>query len=116
MCHESRRRASISPAACRSSANIIWPCHFAFCAISSAGVAAASSLRAGADMPKLSAIVIAKNEAKNIGECLDSLRFCDERIVVDDNSDDGTAQLAEKKGARLATHEWKGFGPQKNFA
>ena len=34
-------------------------------------------------MPQLSAIVITRNEAANIGECLDSLAFCDERIVVD---------------------------------
>jgi glycosyltransferase involved in cell wall biosynthesis len=34
-------------------------------------------------IPRLSAIVITRNEAANIGECLDSLAFCDERIVVD---------------------------------
>ncbi len=68
-------------------------------------------------MLRLSAIVIAKNEAKNIGACLDTLRFCDERIVVDGGSEDATAAIAEKKGARVVVHrEWKGFGPQKNFA
>ena len=34
-------------------------------------------------MPVLSAIIITKNEAANIAECLDSVAFCDERIVVD---------------------------------
>jgi len=68
-------------------------------------------------MPRLSAIVITKNEARNIEACLDSVAFCDERIVVDGGSADGTAALAEAKGARVTiASEWRGFGPQKNFA
>ena len=67
-------------------------------------------------MPQLSAIVITKNEAANIGECLDSLAFCDERIVVDCGSTDATVEIARAKGARVEFHEWRGFGPQKNYA
>ncbi len=67
-------------------------------------------------MPVLSAIVITRNEARNIEACLDTLSFCDERIVVDGGSDDGTVGLAEAKGARVVAHEWSGFGAQKNFA
>jgi glycosyltransferase involved in cell wall biosynthesis len=68
-------------------------------------------------MPRLSAIVITKNEARNIEACLDSVAFCDERIVVDGGSSDGTAALAEAKGARVVTvTQWRGFGPQKNHA
>jgi glycosyltransferase involved in cell wall biosynthesis len=67
-------------------------------------------------MPRLSAIVIAKNEAAKIGDCLDSLAFCDERIVVDSGSSDETVDLAEQKGARVVVHDWQGFGAQKNFA
>lgn len=67
-------------------------------------------------MPRLSAIVITRNEAAKIEACLDSLAFCDERIVVDSGSDDATVALAEAKGARVVFHEWKGFGAQKNFA
>jgi glycosyltransferase involved in cell wall biosynthesis len=68
-------------------------------------------------MARLSAIVIAKNEANNIEACLDSLRFCDERIVVDGGSEDLTATLAERKGAQVVVNnDWPGFGPQKNFA
>lgn len=68
-------------------------------------------------MPRLSAIVIAKNEARNIEACLDSLSFCDERIVVDGGSDDETAALATAKGAQVTiAKEWNGFGPQKNLA
>ncbi len=67
-------------------------------------------------MPRLSAIVITRNEAANIAACLDSVAFCDERIVVDSGSDDGTIEIATRKGARVVSRAWEGFGPQKNFA
>src|SRR5579864_2731534 len=67
-------------------------------------------------LPRLSAIVITKNEAANIGDCLESLAFCDERIVVDCGSADDTAAIAQGKAARVVFRAWNGFGPQKNFA
>jgi glycosyltransferase involved in cell wall biosynthesis len=60
--------------------------------------------------------VITKNEEANIGPCLDALAFCDERIVVDAGSADRTVALARERGARVETHDWQGFGIQKNFA
>jgi glycosyltransferase involved in cell wall biosynthesis len=70
----------------------------------------------GAAAVRLSAIIITRNEATNIGECLDSVAFCDERIVVDCGSQDRTLLIAREKGARVAFHEWKGFGAQKSYA
>lgn len=67
-------------------------------------------------MPRLSAIIITKDEAANIGACLDSLAFCDERIVVDCGSADDTVAIAREKGARVEHRDWQGFGAQKNFA
>jgi glycosyltransferase involved in cell wall biosynthesis len=67
-------------------------------------------------MPEISAIVITQNEASNIGACLDSLAFCDERIVVDSGSTDATVDIARQKGARVEFHQWQGYGPQKNYA
>jgi glycosyltransferase involved in cell wall biosynthesis len=67
-------------------------------------------------MPRLSAIIIALNEAGNIADCLDTLAFCDERIVVDGGSSDATAQIAQGKGARVISHPFEGFGAQKGFA
>jgi glycosyltransferase involved in cell wall biosynthesis len=65
---------------------------------------------------KLSAIIITKNEAANIAACLDRLAFCDERIVVDSGSADDTVRIAAIAGARVVSHDWAGFGAQKNFA
>ena len=44
----------------------------------------------------LSAIIITKNEAANVAACLESVAFCDERIVVDSGSAElgGTPKLA----------------------
>ena len=64
----------------------------------------------------LSAIIITRNEARNIAACLDSVAFCDERIVVDCGSNDDTVKIAEASGATVVTHPWAGFGAQKNFA
>jgi glycosyltransferase involved in cell wall biosynthesis len=67
-------------------------------------------------MPRLSAVIITKNEAHNIGACLESVAFCDERIVVDSGSGDDTAAIAHAAGARVLHHDWAGFGAQKSFA
>ena len=65
----------------------------------------------------LSVIVITKNEAHNIQECLASVAFADEWIVVDTGSTDATCALAEAFGARVViTPDWPGFGAQKNRA
>lgn len=67
-------------------------------------------------MPGLSAIIITRNEAANIGDCLDSVAFCDERIVVDSGSNDDTVRIAREKGARVVDHAFAGYGAQKNVA
>jgi glycosyltransferase involved in cell wall biosynthesis len=68
-------------------------------------------------MKRLSAIVITKNEASQIGDCLRALGFADEIIVLDSGSTDATVALARDAGARVAqTTDWPGFGIQKNRA
>lgn len=64
----------------------------------------------------LSAVLITRDCAPTLGETLASLAFCDEIIVVDSGSSDGTPALATAAGARLIHQDWLGFGPQKQFA
>ena len=64
---------------------------------------------------QLSIIVVAKNEAVNIAECVRSARFANEVIVLDSGSTDGTPELARAEGAKVvATPDWPGYGPQIN--
>lgn len=68
-------------------------------------------------MPKLSVILITKNESAHILECLNSVRFADEWIVVDSGSTDGTVEQARHWGATVYVYaDWPGFGVQKNRA
>ena len=68
-------------------------------------------------MPRLSVIIITKNEAANICACLKSVAWADEIIVVDSGSADDTARIAREMGAKVYVHaDWPGFGPQKNRA
>jgi len=66
--------------------------------------------------PTVAAIVIAKNEERNIQACLQSLAWADEVLVIDAESTDKTAELARAAGARVIVRPWSGFGAQKNFA
>lgn len=64
----------------------------------------------------LSAIVLTRNEGRNLKRCLESLSFCDEIIILDDNSDDNTLKIAESHKAKVFKRELKGdFAAQRNF-
>jgi glycosyltransferase involved in cell wall biosynthesis len=65
----------------------------------------------------LSVVVIARNEARVIARCLESVAWADEIIVLDAASSDGTADIARTSNAKVTTTaDWPGFGPQKNRA
>jgi glycosyltransferase involved in cell wall biosynthesis len=69
----------------------------------------------------LSAVVLTRNEEKHIIDCLDTLDFCDEVIIVDDKSTDNTKELIEKyredhKRIKLFEHELNNnFSKQREF-
>ncbi len=69
-----------------------------------------------ANQPKIAAIVITKNEERNITACLESLKWVDELIVVDAESVDRTVELAKARTSHVHVRPWPGYGPQKNFA
>jgi len=65
----------------------------------------------------LSVIIIAKNEAHAIADCLHSVAWADEIIVVDSGSSDDTVNICKQFGANVTTtQDWPGFGAQKNRA
>ena len=66
-------------------------------------------------MPTITSITITKNAGPFFAKCLDSLSFCDQRLVVDSGSTDETLDIARAKGAQVVHQDWLGFGPQKNF-
>lgn len=63
-----------------------------------------------------SVVLITRNAAAQLPDCLASVAFADEVIVVDSGSTDGTGELAARLGARVVAKEWLGFGRQKQFA
>ena len=64
----------------------------------------------------ISAVVLTKDEEKNIEKCLESLDWCDEIVVIDDYSNDKTVSLAEGKGARVFLRRLEdNFARQRNY-
>ncbi|MCK5359731.1 MAG: glycosyltransferase family 2 protein, partial [Gammaproteobacteria bacterium] len=64
----------------------------------------------------LSAVIITHNAAAQLADCLNSLSFIDEIIILDSGSDDGTKDIADLFNARFLYQEWLGYGPQKQKA
>ncbi|PHM38520.1 glycosyltransferase family 2 protein [Xenorhabdus innexi] len=66
---------------------------------------------------RLSVVMIAKNAADLIGDCLLSVDWADEIVVLDSGSTDATCQIAREMGAEVYTNtQWPGFGRQRQLA
>src|ERR1035438_4741785 len=65
---------------------------------------------------RLSACLIVKDEERRLPECLASVAFCDEVIVVDSGSTDRTVEIARASGATVLQRPWRGFAAQRNIA
>ncbi len=64
----------------------------------------------------LSAAIITYNEADRIEACIRSVEFCDEIVMIDAHSTDGTREIAAALGARVIERDWPGYRSQKEFA
>ena len=68
-------------------------------------------------MTPISAVLIAQNEEESLTDALASVAFCDEVVLVDSGSTDGTREVAEAAGARVVVNApWPGFVAQRDFA
>ncbi len=65
---------------------------------------------------KISATIITCNEERKIARAIESLRCCDEILVVDSGSTDRTVEIAQKLDARVIESPWPGYSKQKNLA
>jgi glycosyltransferase involved in cell wall biosynthesis len=76
--------------------------------------------RAGDDPPlasvPVSVVVLTRDEEANIGRCLASAGWADQRVVVDSGSADATVAIARSQGAQVVDQPWLGFSGQREFA
>ena len=64
----------------------------------------------------LSLVVITRDAAADIADCIASAPFAAETLIVDSGSRDDTVEIARGRGARVVARDWMGFGRQKQFA
>lgn len=64
----------------------------------------------------ISIAIITRDEERNLPECLESVAFADDVVVVDSGSTDKTAEIARSFGARVFIEPWQGFSGQKQSA
>ena len=67
-------------------------------------------------MNKISVVIITGNEEKNISDCLKSVQWADEVIIVDSESTDKTVEIAKQYTDKVFIQKWPGFAKQKKFA
>ena len=75
-----------------------------------------SNIRCKYKAIKISAYIIAYNEAEKIHDCINSVLWVDEIIVADSHSTDGTTEIAEELGAKVIQIPFKGYGDLRNQA
>jgi glycosyltransferase involved in cell wall biosynthesis len=67
-------------------------------------------------MLKISAFIITLNEENTIRECVKSVSWCDEILVIDSGSTDRTASICESEGCKVIYNKFKSFSSQRQFA
>lgn len=89
--------------------------YFSFHILSGIFIAKLRHFRHGLRM-KVSVAIITRNEAGRLPNCLESLTFADDILVVDSGSSDPTVSIAEEFGCRVLSEAWRGYAKQKQFA
>ncbi|MEW6618454.1 MAG: glycosyltransferase family 2 protein [bacterium] len=64
----------------------------------------------------ISVIIITYNEEENIKDCLESVKWADEIVVVDSKSSDKTVEICKEYTDKIIQRKWEGYGLQKQFA
>ncbi|MDR1942578.1 MAG: glycosyltransferase family 2 protein [Endomicrobium sp.] len=67
-------------------------------------------------MINISAYVLTKNEEKHIRECIESVKWANEIVIVDDFSTDSTVEISQSMGCKVVQNKFEYFGKQRNFA
>lgn len=67
-------------------------------------------------MIPVSVVTVTKNEGKNIGAALESVKDFDDIVVVDSFSEDNTLEICKRYTSRIFQHEWQGYARQKQMA
>src|SRR5262245_3732052 len=64
----------------------------------------------------ISIVILTLNEEANLAGCLESVRWCDDVVVLDSLSRDGTLTIAERYGVRVTQRAFDDYAGQRNFA
>ncbi len=67
-------------------------------------------------MNDITAVILTLNEQAYLGECLDSLKWCDQVLVLDCFSTDRTVEIARQQGAHVVQRQFIDFADQRNAA
>ena len=65
---------------------------------------------------KLTVLIIAFNEEKNLRDCLESVKWADEIIVIDSFSTDKTVEISKEFTDKVISRKWEGFSSQRKFS
>ena len=60
-------------------------------------------------------VILTKNESKRIEDCVNSVSWADEILVIDDESTDNTKEIAEGLGARVLSRKMDNEGRHRNW-
>lgn len=76
----------------------------------------ASSWKKKTLQPTIAAVILTHNSEKYLDQCLKSLAWVSEKLIIDSGSTDGTLAIAKKYKAKIVKHTFESFAAQRNFA